>query len=463
MESEPPSQLSRLLMLAVVCAAVLAAASASPPPGSTEAIATNSTGAWIPLVLAVVCAALAALFTMVQSALTGLSREARDKLSQTIVWRWLSPAAGQESSFIDRLYTRSSLFFHLATLVLAIDGFSRLSFLTPLAGGLLGGIISSALFFLVVDVALRNVALRDSERILRFLSLPAFAFSLPMRPLVRALSVLALPHRLRSVDSKPIVDREFRLLPHVTGVDRVVEEEAVDMIDSVRKFTESTVADVMTPRTDLEGVQIGTSSEEIYRILRATSYSRIVVYGENLDDIKGVLLAKEVLLNRPENPLDLLRDPIVTSENTHLPELLRRLRQTRSRIALVIDEYGGTAGIATLHDLFEALIGEHIEDEEQEDELWIEFLDADHARISGRVELWEINEELDLELDESVSRTLGGYLMHRFGRLPEVGESWTVNRGHFQIREIVNNRVSELLFERDLPARELLDVTEVEP
>ncbi len=227
------------------------------------------------------------------------------------------------------------------------------------------------------------------------------------------------------------------------------------MIDSVREFTERTAGDIMTPRIDIEGVPASIETADLIARLRETDYSRIVVYEENLDNVIGTLLAKEVLLNPGRKPWDFLRDPMLVPKEMKLPDLLRTLRKARAHMAIVLDEYGGTCGIVTLHDLFEEIVGDHIPDEEDEEDFWIEESEeGDVVLLNGRVELWEVNEDLDLELDESIARTIGGFVADQLGHLPSPHEQLEVEGGVFIVEEVANNRVQRLRFERvteDIP------------
>lgn len=317
--------------------------------------------------------------------------------------------------------------------------------------GILAGLAAAAFQLAFFDILVRQIALNHVEAVIRWLAPVARVATLPLRPLVARLLRLEIENLSNATASAFVHERELRLLPHFRGVDNVVEEEAVELIDSVREFFDLTARDIMTPRTELEGVPRTIARDDLFRALRQTRKSRVLVHGRDFDDIHGFLLAKEVLLGDPEDPFAMLRKPVVVRTTTHLPDLLREMRRERSNLALVVDEYGGTAGIATFHDLFEALIGEHISDEEEDDELWIEKRSADEALVSGRVELWEIDEQLGLELDETVARTIGGLLMHHFGRMPQVGEEARIGGAHFRVVEVQDNRIAAVEFRRHRP------------
>jgi CBS domain containing-hemolysin-like protein len=388
---------------------------------------------------------LGAVFCASQTALMGVERIGSEREE---------PAPGEvlAATGRERLCRLAALLCLVSTACLSTAaGWSLLPHV-PTMGSFLGASAGLAIYVVLADVVARHIALMHSRLVVAWVVPAAVLIAAPLRPLsalVARLSVSSSYMRAHQSDVHPdVTHRELRLLPHVQGVDRVVEEEAVDMIDSVREFTESTAGDIMTPRIEVEGVEERTPAREVVERLRATPYSRLLVYRETLDDIAGLLLAKDVLLGDRSDPLKHLRQPIFVPAETRLPDLLRQLRDAKSHLAVVVDEYGGTSGIVTLHDLFEQIVGDHIEDAEEDDEFWIEMQGEDRAQLSGRVELWEVNSELGLDLDESVSRTLGGFLMTHFGRVPEDGDVCNVEGGRFTVKDVQNNRIARVEFER---------------
>lgn len=431
-------------------AAVAPSAAPTAPAGTLL-----TTQAGLLLVFALGIGIAGASFSMIRAALGALDvEECSPGESDRGFWRLRThPATLADDQTFDRSCGAAALLANFTAVMLAIDFGARVFHATPIVGGVLVGLLMVSLQFVLVEVAARHVSLRHPAGMLRALGWMTYLATLPLRPLVAAV-LRTIDPASRQPALRHVRTRELRLLPHVRGVDRLVEEEAVEMMDSVREFIEGTARDVMTPRTEIEGVPRTIGYDELIRRLQETPYSRLVVFEENLDHIVGVLLAKEILLNRPAQPFDLMRRPLMVSQDTRLPELLQQFRSARTYLAVVLDSYGGTAGIVTIHDLFEQIVGTHIEDEEEEEELWIDMRDDDHALLSGRVELWEVNQELELDLDESVARTLGGYLMYRFGHLPQVGEEWPVNRGIFRVASVDGTRIETIEFRRDASARE---------
>jgi len=301
-----------------------------------------------------------------------------------------------------------------------------------------------------LDSAARNISLLYPRLVSRWLGAIVHLATAPVRPLVSILFAVTREGTLTRDEwrLRHLRNTRLRLLPHVHGVDRLVDEEEADMIDSVREFVERTAGDIMTPRIDIEGVSADISAPDLMARLRRTDSSRVVVYDGNLDNVVGTLLAKEVLLNPGRRPMDFLREPMLVPKDMKLPDLLKTLRLARAHMAIVLDEYGGTCGLVTLHDLFEEIVGDHIPDEEDEEDFWIEEAGDDVVLLNGRVELWEINEDLDLELDETVARTIGGFVADQLGHLPAAGEQLSVNGGVFVVEEVAHNRVQRLRFER---------------
>lgn len=444
LDSDPPStRFPRFVPAALACAGLAVAATVfgSPTAEGAPVAASNGQDGNLLLVSAIAfVTVLGGLFLIVQ---TALGAQARPGIEPPVEGRL---AEENSNRSFERVCWASSLLCNLIALLLVVE-LSRRLFETPWA---VIGVCWIAVFvqFVLFENIARGVALNWADWAMRYLRGPAFVLSAPLRPIlggVLALPALRHPWTEES-RARYVRDREMRLLPHVKGVDRLVEEEAVEMIDSVREFAESTAREVVTPRTDLEGVPLGMEREELLRVLRDTSYSRLLVYEENLDNVVGVLLAKEVLLNQPEDPFSLMRPPLVVRHDMPLPDLLRELRRKRNTLAVVVDEYGGTAGIVTLHDLFEQVIGADISDEEDEEELWIEPQGDGKVLLSGRVELWEINQELGLNLDESVARTIGGYLMSRFGEIPSEGDRVPVGEGALVVERVENNRIQAISY-----------------
>jgi len=437
-----PDSPHRRRSFALLAAFLLLPSLCQAAPASLAGDAGRGLGLFGLLLLAVVV--LSVLFTMGQMAAASIGPTALEDLEirQSIVARQLR-------RFVNRLHFLEEQ-FSLAAMICTL---SMILLVTRLAVGLIPGNIMLAVLAAVVsaffihlasvEILARNITLRYPARIFAVLVPPLYVLSLPVLPLVIPRRLFrSFPRKQRSLAS--VSDMHLRLLPSLGGIERLLDEEAFELIGSVREFVEATAEDVMTPRTEVEAIPDNLSSSDVYDRLRRSEYSRLVVYHETIDNVVGTLLAKEALLQKPPNPWSLLRKPIFATEKTRLPELLRLIRTHRTHLIVVLDEYGGMSGVVTLHDLFEMIVG-HIEDVEDEEELWIMPLGDGTYRLNGRVELWEVNDELKLDLDEEIARTIGGLVFNTLGRVVEPGDEVEAGGVHIRVEETRNNRVDVVL------------------
>jgi CBS domain containing-hemolysin-like protein len=208
-----------------------------------------------------------------------------------------------------------------------------------------------------------------------------------------------------------------------------IENEEKEMIYSVLQFGDKTVREVMIPRIDVVALALDTTFDEALTVLLDSGHSRIPVYEETVDNIKGLLYAKDLLrvLQRPTaipKPIaELMRKPFFVPESKRADELLTELKTKKVHMAIVVDEYGGTAGIVTFEDLIEEIIGD-IQDEYDvnEEQEYVE-LGPNTFRVDAGISLTDFNDLLEVELSTEESDTLGGFLFAEFGRVPEVGET----------------------------------------
>lgn len=432
----------RFARATIAVAAVCIAASTAHAAPAADAIGAVAGLGLARLVLILVTATMAAMYYALQTAASANVDALDDTKLQTF----------------ERQCWAAGFLFYAAFGVLVIEASVNIFHATPVVGAMAGGAVMIVFQWVVLENAARNLALRHGDALSASLAGPARVIASPLRALVIQMLRATNDRELTREEARlrDARNRQLRLLPHVQDVERFVDEEAVEMIDSVRSFIESTASDVMTPRTEIEGVPIELPREELIVRLRATNYSRVVVYERTLDTIVGSLMAKEVLLNPQSDPGTFLRPPLLVPRTTRLPELLRTMQKQRAHLAIVVDEYGGTAGLVTLHDLFEAILGAQIADEHDADELWIVRLEDGGARLNGRVEVWEVNEDFDLQLNEDEARTIGGYIGRHLGRIPEAGDRLDIDGGVFVVEEVAQNRVQCLRLERVAPTGEAL-------
>ena len=207
------------------------------------------------------------------------------------------------------------------------------------------------------------------------------------------------------------------------------EEYEQDLIESVEEFSETVVREIMVPRVDIEIISAESTLEKALSLFVTSGYSRLPVVGKDVDDVVGVLYLKDLARLVHQDPKLLesrtaasaARSPVFIPESKSVAELLREMQISRTQIAVAVDEYGGVAGIVTVEDLIEELVGE-ISDEYDQDSAEIEDLGYGRFRVSPRVTLDELGEHCDMELEDEDVDTVGGLLIKGFGDLPRGGE-----------------------------------------
>lgn len=227
----------------------------------------------------------------------------------------------------------------------------------------------------------------------------------------------------------------------------VLEEEEKEMINSIFEFGDTRVQEVMIPRLDIVAVEAGRNLTDILKVAVEDGHSRIPVFEKKIDKIIGVLYVKDLLSlwgKRAEEDLkvkDLTRAPYFVPETKKVNELLREFRRKKIHLAIVVDEYGGTAGLVTLEDLLEEIVGE-IEDEYDEKKEEIKILEEGVALINGRMDIGEVNEKLKINLPEKEGvETIAGFVVDYLGRVPQTGEELTYENLRISVVEADRRRV----------------------
>ena len=217
-----------------------------------------------------------------------------------------------------------------------------------------------------------------------------------------------------------------------------VDEDQKEMIESVFELDETAVSAIMTPRTDINAVPADASFDDVRRVILEKGHSRIPVYEDTIDHIIGVVYAKDLLRLNPGDPFDLrqiMRTAPYVPETKTLAELLAEFRATKVQIAIVLDEYGGTAGLATIEDILEELVGEIDDEYDQRPPPAMNRIDERTLEVDARVPISEINEELEIELPEEEDyETIGGFVFATLGKIPIAGEEF--RHGHIRVQVV---------------------------
>ena len=317
-------------------------------------------------------------------------------------------------------------------------------------GGLwVATIAMTAAILIFSEIAPKTIAARDPERLALLVARPIQLTTRLLHPFASAAAGIAglVIHPIvgASTHSPRVSEEEIRGMLEFGEDERGIARERRRMLSSIFSLTETTIEDVMIPRTQVKSVAIDATPEEVLQTLRDSGATRLPVYRSNLDDIVGILHSKDVF-RYWEHIADLdiaaiMRKPIYVPETATLETLLRLFRHHRQHLALVIDEYGGVEGIVSLEDLLEEIVGD-IEDEHDTPQApqVMEFDDG-ALLVEGTCPISLLNRRYSLELSSRHNTTLAGFLMEWSGGIPQPGDRLTHGELTFNIRRASRNRI----------------------
>ena len=251
---------------------------------------------------------------------------------------------------------------------------------------------------------------------------------------------------------EPDNKEELLELLHAAYENNLLDADALSMIEGVMQVSEMQVREIMIPRAQMDVVDIRSSPEELLPFIVETAHSRFPAVDGDRDDVVGILLAKDLLrlcMHEEVDLRDMLRPAVFVPESKRLNVLLREFRASRNHIAIVVDEYGGVAGLVTIEDVLEQIVGD-IEDEydydEDEDNILVE---AEGVwRVKAQTEIADLNQALGTNLGDDEFDTVGGLVTHAFGRLPKRHESVVLAGFRFQVLRADSRRLHTLKIER---------------
>lgn len=243
-----------------------------------------------------------------------------------------------------------------------------------------------------------------------------------------------------------VTEEEIKMMIDEGEEKGTIQEDEKEMIHNIFEFNDITVSEVMTHRTDVYAVDINSDIDDILKELGEYKYSRIPVYDEEIDDIKGILFIKDLLkyVNSKKNVKikNIMREAYFVSENKPINELFKDLQKNKMQMAIVIDEYGGTAGVVTMEDLLEEIVG-NIFDEYDEVENEYEKIDDNTFLLSGSISISELKKIMQVDIKEGDYDTLSGYLLELLGRVPKDDEKPTIETDKvvYKIEEYEEKRI----------------------
>lgn len=268
---------------------------------------------------------------------------------------------------------------------------------------------------------------------------------LVMRPVLIPLSMLT--RLFGGGHGQTTVSRaELEILAEIGRREGQIDDAEWQVVANIMRLREVTVAEVMTPRTSVVAIPSATSLQDAQRVMLDTGYLRLPVYGDNVDSIVGILLARDLFRAIRAGVGDvpsIMREPLLIPETRPVESLIAEMRRQRIQMAVVLDEYGGTAGLVTLEDLVEEIVGE-IQDEHEVEPIPFERVGPSEVQAAGSVALAELAEHLDVELPVETYDTIGGFVFGQLGRLPRVGDEVKFEGGRMRVLTMDKRRVARV-------------------
>jgi CBS domain containing-hemolysin-like protein len=412
------------------------------------------------LTLLVVCVIVAAVASATETAMTSVGR---------LRVRHLVDEGSQAAIVLERLqqdpnrYLSTVLVINTVALILASFSTTLLAvrYVPPglgFWGDLLVSLVLSVFLLIFAEVTPKTIAIGRAERLALVAAGPVDALATFLRPVLWFITLVARAITGgRAARAPYLTEEELMTLLHVSEEQGVIEEEEREMIHGIIQIGDKLVREVMVPRTDIKAVPRGSGLEEVVRVSREFGHTRLPVHEGDLDHIVGLINVKDLVLSLMADnagfDLDAIMRPIrYTPQSKKVDELLHQMQTEKVHMMIVLDEYGGTAGLVTLEDLLEEIVGEIRDEYDLAEEEPITVLNDHEVVVDAGFSMAELNDRLDLGLEESEDYdSVGGYVYATLGQVPEAGAKFDHGPVHWTVEKVDGRRIVKVRLRSDRP------------
>jgi putative hemolysin len=373
---------------------------------------------------------LAAFFSAAEAALVSISRLRAHAMAE----RHLRGSRNLERIVEDKNRFLTTVLVGNTMVLLVADSLATyvaISLGLP-AGAILSTVVMTVVFLLFGEIVPKTLATGDNERWALRLALPTQYATYVLTPIARAFQfatdLFLRAFGIKSTHRVYITEDDIRALVNAGAEQRVIEEEERVLIHSVMEFGDTIVREVMKPRPEMVAVSIDDSPRRVLDVVIAEGYSKLPVYQESKDDVVGVVHDRELLVALANGSLahasvrSLMRTAVHVPETKKIAELLREMQRDKFSLAIIVDEYGGTAGLVTMEDLLEEIVGEIRDEHDTDEQEPISIISDVEAVVEAGMNIEDVNEKLGTHLPTEDFETIGGYTVGLFGRLPNEGD-----------------------------------------
>ena len=313
--------------------------------------------------------------------------------------------------------------------------------------------LMTVLVLIFGEITPKTISANNPEKASLVVAKPIKFFVTILTPIVWIFNIITkVIFKLFGVDDKGvkpfITEEELKTMVNVSHEEGLLEMEEREIINNVFEFGDMQAKEAMVQRLDIVAIDIEDSYDEIIELFKTEKLSRMPVYEETIDDIIGTLNIKDIIFLSDEEieNFDIkkyIRDPFFTYEFKKITQLLEEMKKDKSQMAIVVDEYGGTAGLITIEDLVEVIVGD-IEDEYDEEEDEIQVINSNEFLVEGSTKISDVNEVLGIELESEEFDSIGGYIIGYIKHIPEENEVIEVDGIKFNIESVDKNRIKKI-------------------
>lgn len=314
--------------------------------------------------------------------------------------------------------------------------------------------LMTLLILIFGEITPKNIAIDYTEEIVLFIAPIMSVFVKIFSPVVWILTNFTngLLHLfgLNKQEKKPLItEEELKTIVEVSSQEGVLESDEKEIIDNIFEYSDMRVKDIMIQRMDIVAVDVSATYEEVVEAFGEKQFSRIPVYEDTIDNIVGVLYAKDLFFIPVEKikQFDIkkyMREPFYTYEFIKISDFFRRMQGDRIHIAIVLDEYGGVAGIITMEDIIESILGDINDEYDPQDEEDIVCIKEGEYLVNGSVRLEDLNEEIGTHFESEDFESIGGFVLGILGRIPRTGEIINYESIRFVIEKVDKSRIMKI-------------------
>lgn len=404
----------------------------------------------IQLIILLVLLFLSAFFSSAETAMTTVNR---------IRIRSLADDGNARAKTLLKITDDPAKFLSAILIGNNIVNLSAASLTTSLAYGLGGSMVAIAsgiltlLILLFGEITPKTMATIHSEKISLLYAPVISIFIRLMTPVIFIVNglaniILRIIHVDPNANTNVMTENDLRTIVDVSHEDGVIESEEKEMINNVFDLGDAKAKDVMVPRVHVTFADVNSTYDELIDIFREDKFTRLPIFEDTTDNVIGTINMKDLLLydNKKDFHLrDILREAYFTYEYKNISELLLEMRESSFNIAIVLDEYGETAGLITLEDLLEEIVGEIRDEYDDNEEDFIQEIGPHEYLVEGSTNLEEINDRLDLDLSSDDYDSVGGLIIEHLDRLPEAGDEITTEDGiRMIVEKLDKNRIEQV-------------------